>query len=253
MRITLRNKKGYQAPSNGEETQRGHGEGVELSGSLPPRSATSSGHEREGNEPGADETESDWTTVASPCAKLFLRGVSSGLLKYVACGSALSWTTARYVSLPVCYPYPRRSPVPHRTKASIYQSYFFLIPNTTRLFTAISRCLWPRIQHPEKPFRGLSALANESMGVFHEGREAAPCFSSARLQFPHPSSMSSAELEEIIQVGYGLWVSFLLSSSRRASDRLIPRYSVDVVTVRKVRYIWGGRTYEQSESLSGIH
>ena len=84
--------------------------------------------------------------------------------------SALPWTAARYVSLPVCYLYPRRSPVPHRTKVNIYQGRFFLIPNAARLFTTISRCLWSQIQHPEKPFRCLSALANESMGVSHEGR-----------------------------------------------------------------------------------
>ena len=79
-----------------------HGEGVESSGSLPPRSVTSGDREREGNESGADDesvgpsaagggSESDWTTTASASAKLLLRGVSSssdafGPLKSVAGG-----------------------------------------------------------------------------------------------------------------------------------------------------------------------
>ena len=72
----------------------GHGVGVdnvESSGSVPPQSVTSGDGEQEGNEPSADESESDWTTTASASAKLLLRGVSSssdafGPLKSVAGG-----------------------------------------------------------------------------------------------------------------------------------------------------------------------
>ena len=78
----------------------GHGVGVESSGSVPPRSATSDDREREENEPGSDvesvgpdaaADESNWTTTASASAKLVLRGVGSssdafGPLKSVAGG-----------------------------------------------------------------------------------------------------------------------------------------------------------------------
>ena len=151
-RTTLQNEKGYQAPSNGEETQSGHGEGIEFSGSPPPQSVTSSDHEREENEPSVDKTESDRTTT---------------------------------VSLPVCYLYPQRSPIPHRMKVAISQDCFFLIPNATRLFTTISRCLRPRKSFSGCWICGQSALANESTGFSREGR-GRPAFFVSKASVPSP-------------------------------------------------------------------
>ena len=95
-RLTGKKRKGDKARAGG------HGEGVESSGSLPSQSVTGGGHEREGDEPGADdesvgptaaadESASGWTTTATASAKLLLRGVSSssdafGPLKSVAGG-----------------------------------------------------------------------------------------------------------------------------------------------------------------------
>ena len=67
------------------------GHDVEPSGSLPPQAVTSDASGREGNEPSADESDSDWRTTASASAKLLLRGVGSssdafGPLKSVAGG-----------------------------------------------------------------------------------------------------------------------------------------------------------------------
>ena len=166
--------KGYQAPSDGEETQigqnPGYGEGVESTGSLPPQSVTSGDHEREGNELGAgadDESDSGWTTTAFASAGLLLRRVSSssdvfGPFKSVAGGFCFILGNCGVRPLPVCY--PQHSPVPQHTKANMYQGHFFSITTATRLPTTIPRCLWPRIQHPEKLFRVLSALAKRKHG-----------------------------------------------------------------------------------------
>ena len=110
----------------------GLGVGVEPSGSIPPQSVTSGDREREGDErnsddesigpsAAADESESGWKTTATASAKLVLRGVSSssdafGPLKSVAGGLCFILENCEVWLPSVCY--PRRSPVPQRTKAN---------------------------------------------------------------------------------------------------------------------------------------
>ena len=161
----------------------GHGDGVGSSGSLPPRFVTSGDGECGENEPGADdESESDWIiTVSASAESLPSLSDAFSSFKYDACGLCFILENHEVHPLPVYY--PQYSPVPQHTKANMYQGRFFSAATATRLLTTTPRCLWPRIQHPDKLFSRPDRVGKTKTRVSLINQKAAPRFSSQGFGF----------------------------------------------------------------------